>query len=103
MCACNCNNDDFIKNLITFSAVREMLLSNTTLFHPVHAAGTYSYTTLVIFQVKHTFMLKKNVKMYLEKNMCKPGFFCVMVATRLVTYRKTRVCRNNTTELGRVI
>ena len=32
-----------------------MLLSNTTLFHPVHAAGTYGYTTLV--SVK-----KKNVK-----------------------------------------
>ena len=67
MCACNGYNDDSIKNLITFSAVREMLLSNTTLFHPVHAAGTYGYTTLVIFQVKHTFMLKKGENISREK------------------------------------
>ena len=39
-----------------------MLLSNITLFHPVHAAGTYGYITLVIFQRKRTFVLKKNVK-----------------------------------------
>ena len=40
-----------------------MLLSNTTLFHPVHAAGTYGYITLVIFQRKtHIHVNKKNVK-----------------------------------------
>ena len=40
-----------------------MLLSNTTLFHPVHAAGTYGYTTLVILQRKtYLRVKKKNVK-----------------------------------------
>ena len=56
-CACNGYYDDFIKN-ITFSTVREML-SNTTLFHPVQAARSYGYITLVILQRKAYFRVKK--------------------------------------------
>ena len=62
-----------------------MLLSNTTLFHPVHAAGTYGYTTLVIFQRKTYLRVKKKEceKYILGENMCNPGLLGVMVATRL--------------------
>ena len=70
--------DDFIKNLIIFSAVREMLLSNTTLFHPVLAAGTYGYIILLIFQRKtHIHVKIKNVKnISWEKYVQVRAFWC---------------------------
>ena len=62
--------------MITFSAVREMLLSNTTLFHPVHAAWTYGYTTLVIFQRKtHIHVLKKCENISREKYVQARAFW----------------------------
>ena len=60
MCPCNGYYDDFIKNLITFSAVR------TTLFYLVHVAWMYGYITLVIFQ-KNVLRVKKRMwKIYLH-------------------------------------
>ena len=69
--ACNGYYDDFIKNLITFSAVHEMLLSNIIITSAIFQRNTY-------LRVK-----KKNVKKCILGKMCKPGLFGGMVATRL--------------------
>ena len=53
-----------------------MLLSNTTLFHPVHATGTYGYITLVILSKKNTCMLKKRMwKIYLGEKYVQARAF----------------------------
>ena len=71
LCACNGYYYNFIKTLITCSAVHDMLLSNTTLFHPVHAAGTYGYITLVISQRKtHIHVKKKECENYILGKIC---------------------------------
>ena len=77
MCACNGYYDDFIKNLITFSAVREItLLLNTILFHPVHAAWTYGYITLVSFQRKtYLSVIKRMWKIYLGEKYVQARAF----------------------------
>ena len=59
-----------------------MLLSNRSellwyyLFHSVHAAGTYGYITLVIFQRKTYLRVKKRMgKIYLRKNYVQARAF----------------------------